>query len=173
MKYNILLIGFMGAGKTAVSAKLSKIMNIEEIDMDEYIVNHEKMPIKDIFDKYGEDYFRDVETKCLCEIQKETGKIVSCGGGVVLKDENVKYMKEHGVIVLLTAKPQTIYERVKNGTDRPILNGNMNVEYIEQLMNRRKERYENVADIAISTDNKSIVEVANEIQSRLDNFSKK
>ena len=96
--------------------------------------------------------------------------IVSCGGGVVVKDENVEHMKNGGVIVLLTATPETIYERVKNSTDRPILNGNMNIEFIESLMNKRKERYLSVADVIVSTDNKMVSDICKEI---MDKISKK
>ncbi|MDD6292932.1 MAG: type I 3-dehydroquinate dehydratase [Eubacteriales bacterium] len=173
LDYNIMLIGFMGAGKTTVSTRLSKDMSLPEIDMDAYIVKSKNMKISEIFDKYGEEGFRTIETECLIEIMKNKGNIVSCGGGAVLKDENVEYMKENGVIVLLTATPQTIYERVKNSNDRPILNGNMNVEFIEQLMNKRKSRYLEVADIIIETDNKSIADISKEIQSKLVEFAKK
>lgn len=173
IEYNIMLIGFMGAGKTTVSSKLSKDMQLPEVDMDKYIVKRENMTISDIFDKYGEDGFRNIETECLKEIMQETGKIVSCGGGTVLKDENVGYMKKNGVIILLTATPETTYERVKNSTDRPILNGNMNVEFIEELMNKRKNRYLEVADIVIATDNKSVTDISKEIQVKLVEFAKK
>ncbi len=173
LDYNIMLIGFMGAGKTTVSTRLSKDMSLPEIDMDAYIVKSKNMKISEIFDKYGEEGFRTIETECLIEIMKNKGNIVSCGGGAVLKDENVEHMKENGVIVLLTAKPQTIYERVKNSNDRPILNGNMNIEFIEQLMNKRKSRYLEVADIIIETDNKSIADISKEIQSKLVEFAKK
>lgn len=172
-EYNIMLIGFMGAGKTTVSSKLSKDMQLPEVDMDKYIVKRENMTISDIFDKCGEDGFRNIETECLKEIMQENGKIVSCGGGTVLKDENVGYMKENGVIVLLTATPETTYERVKNSTDRPILNGNMNVEFIEELMNKRKNRYLEVADIVIATDNKSVTDISKEIQVKIAEFAKK
>lgn len=173
LDYNIMLIGFMGAGKTTVSTRLSKDMSLPEIDMDAYIVRHQNMKISEIFDKYGEEGFRTIETQCLIEIMKNKGNIVSCGGGAVLKDENVEHMKKNGVIVLLTATPQTIYERVRNSNDRPILNGNMNIEFIEQLMNKRKSRYLEVADIIIETDNKSIADISKEIQSKLVEFAKK
>lgn len=167
MNYNIMLIGFMGAGKTTVSKQLSKDLNIVEVDMDAYIVEHEGKSIADIFSEIGEEGFRKIETECLKEIQRETGRIVSCGGGAVLKDENVDCMKQNGVIVLLTATPETIYNRVKDNNDRPILNGNMNIPYIEQLMNKRKDRYLEVADIIVSTDEKSVLEISKEIQSKL------
>ncbi len=173
MDYNIMLIGFMGVGKTTISRGLSKKFNIPEIDMDAEIVKRENMEITEIFDKYGEEYFRKKETECLIDIQKRKGRIVSCGGGVVVKDENVGYMKDGGVILLLTATPMTVYERVKDDTRRPILNGNMNVEFIEKLMNKRKNRYLEVADIIVETDNKSVGEIISEISVKLDEFAKK
>lgn len=171
--YNIMLIGFMGAGKTTVSKQLTIDLKMPEVDMDAYIFEHENMSIPEIFDKVKEEGFRKIETQCLKEIQSEKGKIVSCGGGAVLKDENVLIMKDGGIIVLLTAEPSTIYERVKGSNDRPILNGNMNVEFIEQLMNKRKNRYLQVADVIISTDNKSVKEISREISVKLSEFAKK
>lgn len=164
---NILLIGFMGTGKTSVSKELKKLTNLPEIDMDKYIVEKENKSITDIFAESGEEYFRKVETECLKEILENKGVIVSCGGGVVVKDENVSCMKDKGTIVLLTAKPETVYNRVKDCTDRPILNGNMSVEYIESLMGKRRERYLGVADVIIETDHKTVREVAEEIISKI------
>lgn len=162
-----MLIGFMGAGKTTVSRELSKMTGRKELDMDAYIVEKEGMAITDIFAQFGEEYFRTKETASLIEIMKMDDLIVSCGGGVVVKDENVSYMKDGGVIVLLTATPQTILERVKESTDRPILNGNMDVEFIEQLMNKRKDRYLSVADVIVETDNKAVKEICAEIMEKI------
>ena len=167
MKNNIMLIGFMGAGKTTVSKELSRMTGRKELDMDAYIVEKEGMAITDMFAQFGEEYFRAKETASLVEIMQMEDLIVSCGGGVVVKDENVAHMKDGGVIVLLTATPQTILERVKESTDRPILNGNMNVEFIEQLMNKRKDRYLSVADIIVATDNKSVQEICGEIMEKI------
>lgn len=160
---NIMLIGFMGTGKSTVSAYLHNCLGLEEVDMDALIEENANMTIPQIFDQYGEEYFRDLETQTLIEVQKKHAQIVSCGGGIVLRDQNVTYMKENGKIVLLTATPQTVYERVKNSTNRPILNGNMNVQYIEQLMQKRKDRYLQCADIIIETDGKTVEEIASEI----------
>lgn len=149
---NIALIGFMGTGKTTVSKALSRITGFSEVDVDQYIVEKAGMSIKDIFDQYGEEHFRKLETEALRELQNGSGKIISCGGGAVLKDENVDILKQGSVIVLLTATPETIFERVKNHTHRPILNGNMNIEYITNLMDKREPRYRQVADIKVSVD---------------------
>lgn len=170
---NIMLIGFMGVGKSTVSKELSKKFDMPEIDMDVMIVEKEDKSINDIFAEKGEEYFRKVETECLIDIQKNKGYIVSCGGGVVVKDENINHMKNGGVILFLTATPETIYNRVKDDDSRPILKGNKNVEFIEQLMNKRKDRYLAVADIVVSTDNKSIREIVDEIIDKLDEFAKK
>lgn len=170
---NIMLIGFMGSGKTTVSHELSRQMRMPEVDMDAYIVTYAGKSIPDIFAEFGEDVFRDIETACLKEILQTTGQIVSCGGGAVLRDENVKYMKRNGVIVLLTAEPETIYKRVRYSTDRPILNGHMNIGYIKELMEKRKPRYTEVADLVIETDRKDISAVAGEIILKIGKFDKK
>ena len=161
MKQHIYLIGFMGTGKTTISHKLQQLTQAEEIDMDVWIVEKNGMSINDMFEKYGETYFRDRETDAVREIADYAPAIVSCGGGAVLRDENTQMMKETGKIVLLTATPETIYERVKNSTDRPLLNGNMNVEHIASLMEKRRELYAN--DIKVATDGKTPDEIAEEI----------
>ncbi|NCB92011.1 MAG: shikimate kinase [Clostridia bacterium] len=165
--YNIFLVGFMGSGKSTVAAGLKDKLEMERIEMDEMIVKKQGMSIADIFAEYGEAYFRNLESNTLIELQKKSQAIVSCGGGVVMREENADHMKKHGRVVLLTAKPETIYERVKDSTDRPILNNNMNVEFIEELMSKRKARYEAVADITVSTDGKNVVQICEEIITKL------
>ena len=152
LKGNIALIGFMGTGKTTVSKALSKITGFKEIDVDAYIVEQQGRSIGDIFEKEGEEYFRKLETEALRDISAQTGQIISCGGGAVLKDENVDILKEKGVIVLLTATPETIFERVKDHTHRPILNSDMSLEHVKELMTQREPRYQKVADVKIGVD---------------------
>lgn len=161
--YNVLLIGFMGSGKSTVSAGLSKLLHMEEIDMDQYIEEKEGRTIKEMFEKDGEEYFRNRETEAVYDFKTKKGAIISCGGGAVLRQENVDAMKEQGKIVLLTATPETTFERVKSSTVRPILNGNMNVGFIEQLMQKRADKYKAAADITIATDDKDVIEICNEI----------
>lgn len=165
--YNIVLIGFMGAGKSTVSDYLSTMFAMEVVEMDRLIAERQQMSIPDIFETYGEEYFRDLETNLLIEMQGYKNKVISCGGGAALRERNVKEMKKNGRVVLLTASPQTIYERVKNDGDRPVLNGKKNVEGISELMEQRREKYEAAADIVIQTDGKSILQICEELIRRL------
>lgn len=171
--YNIVLIGFMGAGKTTISDYLSTMFAMEIVDMDQTIAEREGMSIPDIFATYGEEYFRDLETGLLTEMQKYRNRVISCGGGAALRECNVAEMKKNGKVVLLTASPETIYERVKDSDDRPVLNGKKNVNAIAELMEQRKEKYEAAADIVIQTDNKTVLQVCEELVQRLSEMEEK
>ncbi len=160
---NIYLIGFMGAGKTSVARALSAASGMDMIEMDQRIEQEAGMPITEIFAKYGEEYFRDLETELVRTLAGESELVVSCGGGSVLREENAARMKESGHIVLLTASPETIFERVRYSTNRPVLNGNMNIDYIRGLMEKRRERYETVADLMVPTDGRPVRIIAADI----------
>ncbi len=153
----------MGSGKSTVSRHLSKTLDWELIDTDEYIEKKYGRAIKDIFAEDGEEAFRNMETVVLEELSLNDNKVISCGGGMVLRKQNVELMKAGGRVVLLNASPETIFERVKNGTNRPILNGNMNVEYIAALMGNRRDAYEYAAEVVVDTDDKSIEAITEEI----------
>ena len=164
---NILLIGFMGAGKSTVSAKLSELLAMEIMEMDAHIQEKEGMSIKEIFAVNGEEYFRNCESNTLIELREKKHMVVSCGGGVPLREKNVELMKNSGYVVWLTATPEAIYERVKDSTERPLLNGNMNVPFIQNLMESRREKYERVADIVIDTTGKEIESICEELLQKL------
>ena len=165
--YNIVLIGFMGAGKTTVSDYLSTMFDMDIVEMDQEITDREEMSIPDIFATYGEEYFRDLETSLLVELQDRKNVIISCGGGTALRENNVAEMKKNGRVVLLTASPETIYERVKDSDDRPVLKGRKNVDGIAELMEQRREKYEAAADIVVQTDHKTVLQVCEELVQRL------
>lgn len=160
---NIFLIGFMGAGKSTVARHLQKRLKMNLAEMDERIEKEQGMTIPEIFEKYGESRFRNLESELILTIGKEGNTIVSCGGGVVVRPENIDYMKKNGRVFYLKTSPETVYNRVKDSTNRPILNGNMNVEYIAGLMEKRRALYEGAADITITTDGKSVDEITDEI----------
>lgn len=163
MKKNIYLIGFMGVGKSTIGKLLAEKMDVELVEMDEQIEQEQGITIKEMFEKYGETYFRDLESALISNIAKQEGAVVSCGGGVVLREENVEKMKESGKIIFLTATAETIYHRVSGSTNRPILNGNMNVEFIESLMEKRRDCYESAADVIVETDHKDFESIVKEI----------
>lgn len=165
--YNIVLIGFMGAGKSTISDYLSTMFAMDIIEMDQVIADREEMSIPDIFETYGEEYFRNLETELLIEMQERRNTIISCGGGVALREKNVTEMKKNGRVVLLTASPQTVYERLKDTDDRPVLKGRKNVDGIAELMEQRREKYEAAADIVINTDKKTVLAICEELVQRL------
>ena len=165
--YNIVLIGFMGAGKSTISDYLSTMFDMEIVEMDQVIAGREEMSIPDIFATYGEEYFRDLETSLLIEMQDRKNTVISCGGGAALRERNVEEMKKNGRVVLLTASPEVVYERVKDSNDRPVLNGRKNVEGIAELMEQRRGKYEAAADIVINTDHKTVLQVCEELVQRL------
>lgn len=160
---HIFLIGFMGTGKSTVARMLKEQLHGEQVEMDACLEAQEGQSIASMFEQYGEAYFRDKETAFLYSLKGQTSRVVSCGGGVVTRGENRNFMKKHGKVVLLTARPETVLERVQGSQERPILNGNMNVEYIGQLMEKRQASYEAAADLTVSTDGKTVEEICQEI----------
>ena len=161
--YNIVLIGFMGAG----SEFLKTAFAMDVIEMDQIIAEREGMSISDIFEVYGEQYFRDLETNLLIEMQSRTNVVISCGGGTPMRECNVVEMKKNGRVVLLTAKPETILDRVKDSHDRPLIENNKTVPFIAELMEKRREKYEAAADIVIETDGKDELQICEELIHRL------
>ena len=123
--------------------------------------------ISDIFEVYGEQYFRNLETNLLIEMQSKTNVVISCGGGTPMRECNVVEMKKNGRVVLLTAKPETILDRVKDSHDRPLIENNKTVPFIADLMEKRREKYEAAADIIIETDGKDELQICEELILRL------
>lgn len=165
--YNIVLIGFMGAGKSTISEFLKTAFAMDVIEMDQIIAEREGMSISDIFEVYGEQYFRDLETNLLIEMQSRTNVVISCGGGTPMRECNVVEMKKNGRVILLTAKPETILDRVKDSHDRPLIENNKTVSFIAELMEKRREKYEAAADIVIETDGKDELQICEELIHRL------
>lgn len=163
LDFNIVLIGFMGSGKSTISRALNERFAMDVIEMDQVIADREGMSISEIFEVHGEEYFRNLETELLRELQNRKGVVISCGGGVPMRDENVVEMKKNGKVILLTASPETILDRVKNNHDRPLLENNKNVGFISDLMEKRRSKYEAAADIIIKTDGKSAFQICEEI----------
>lgn len=160
---HIFLIGFMGVGKTSTARNLSRQLGVREYDTDRLIVQQQEREISAIFAQQGEEAFRQMETDLLDELKSYSPSIIACGGGMVLREENVRKMKEQGKILLLLAAPETIYEHVKDSTNRPLLAGRMNVGAIAELMGEREPRYQAAADLKVETDGMIPREVAEKV----------
>ncbi len=159
---NIVLTGFMGTGKTAVGKELTRLLNLKLIDVDTEIEKSEKITINEIFQRFGEPRFREIETEMIKKISQQKNVIISTGGGAVLKQENMDILRENGVIICLMATPETILKRTSNSDERPLLKVENPFEKIKQLLDFRRPYYEK-ADIMIDTENKTPLQIAEEI----------
>ncbi len=140
-KDNIILIGFMGTGKTTVGKIIAEKMQWTFLDTDDLIETRTGMSIPAIFEKYGEQWFRDQESAVIEEVLKEKNQVISTGGGAVLREENRQMMLEGGIVAALKADADTIVERVSRSEDRPLLRGEVR-ERVETLLAARKTAYD-------------------------------
>jgi len=160
---NIILIGFMGVGKTETGRLLAKKLKMTYIDTDAIIENERGMTINEIFDKKGEENFRDMETTLIGKLAKIEGHVVSTGGGMILRPDNVKKLKEMGPLVLLWADPGTVFERVKEAGTRPLLNAGDQKAKIKEILEFRAPIYKGIADLEVDTSRLSPEEASNRI----------
>lgn len=164
---NIYLIGMPGSGKTTIGKKLAEVMNYHYIDLDEYIEQKACLFISEIFQMYGEKYFRDLETNMLKELSELDNIVVACGGGIVVNKKNKALMK--GLVLFLTAPLAELERRTKGTEDiRPLLNE----KTIYDLYEERKDKYAFFSDIDIDTtkmDVTSIIEVINNYEKDINN----
>ena len=167
---NIFLIGFMGCGKSTIAKSLLDKTGKKVIDSDSFIEQEENMTISEMFDMYGEEFFRKKETSFLENLDINESCIIACGGGMAIRKENVKLMKSKGIVIMLDASCETIYDRVKDDDKRPLLKNNMNTEYIKQLMDTRIQHYVSAADYIVATDGKTPECIADEIVKHLNNL---
>jgi shikimate kinase len=159
---SIYLIGFMGAGKTTVGKSMGAKWNWPVFDTDEEIVQKTKKSIHQIFEENGEEAFRLLETEILKELPVSRS-IITTGGGIVLKDENRKWMKKNGIVVFLYAEPEEIFRRLENDNSRPLLKNNKKAA-IKELFQSRLPLYKKAADFTIDTTGKEMNEIIKEIE---------
>jgi len=168
MAKNIVLIGLMGSGKTTVGKLLAKKLNKTFIDTDECIENEEKISINEIFSRFGESCFRNLETDIIKKVCLADNQIVSTGGGIVEKPKNLEILKKNGIIFYLYASVEELYQRIKNEKNRPLLNNDAPKWALEKLLNKREIFYE-LCDVKIDTTGKNADQIADEIINKLEN----
>jgi shikimate kinase len=148
---NFVLVGFMGAGKSSVGRKLSHRLSRTFVDLDREIEKSQGVPISELFSKIGEAGFREIETEALGHLEPYQSLVVSCGGGVILREQNRALLREIGRVIWLHADPAVLFERVSRSSHRPLLSVESPRAAFDRLLSERTELYRAVADITIDT----------------------
>lgn len=161
----VFLCGFMGCGKTTVGKKLAEICGCGYCDMDELIVKKAGMTIPEIFEKYGEPHFRQMETDLIKELGS-FGGVVSCGGGAMLSDVNGAAARENGVVVFLDVPFKTCYQRIAGDANRPIAVSRTREE-LEALFDERYPKYKRNSTFSVSCEHGPLL-IAKDIQKNLE-----
>ena len=161
----VFFVGFMGSGKSSVTRKLARICGICALDMDSYIERLYGRAIKEIFAEEGESGFRKKETDLLGELLEGEPRLVSCGGGVVVTDENREMLKEHGYVVYLHVTADEAASRIRDTSTRPLF---QDLDSARRRAAEREPLYSSVADLTIDTAGKSVNSIAYEVKTALE-----
>lgn len=164
---NIYLIGMMGSGKTVTGKALAGLLDYVFTDLDAEIQAKDGRSIPEIFAGSGEPYFRDIESSVLEEVSKQNRRVVATGGGIILRDGNVRRMQESGKVVLLKASAESLWQRVRYSKDRPLLNKPDPFGALKQILSDREGFYEKACHFSVLTDGKIAEDVAGEVQEML------
>lgn len=163
MSKNIVLVGLSGSGKTTIGTLLTELLpDYKFIDTDKIIVKLERRSINDIFAIDGEGYFRDLETKVAKGVSTSENQIISTGGGIILRQENMDALRSNGIIFYLKTSPEILIKRLEGDSSRPLLKTDDVKAKLEKMLEIRGKLYEK-ADITVETDNLSAEETAKEI----------
>ncbi len=159
---NLALIGFMGTGKSSVGRSLADQLHFGFIDTDELIERRAEKTIAEIFAQHGEPVFRDLEKKVVAELATKERIVISTGGGLAASPENLASLKCHALVVCLWASPETIWERVRTQSHRPLLQTADPLEKIRELLAKREPFYKQ-ADVLVNTERRSVREVVQHV----------
>jgi shikimate kinase len=160
---NIILIGFMGSGKSSVGRVIAPQLGFALADTDQLVIQHTGLQITEIFKNHGETYFRDQETAVLNGLRDQASLVISTGGGIVLREGNAALLRELGFVAWLTASEETIYERVSRSNKRPLMHTADPRGTIRTLLLEREPLYASTAHFSIHTSGRTHEEVANAI----------
>ena len=159
---NIVLVGFMGTGKTTVGKLIAEETGMPLLDMDSMIVEREGKTINEIFAEEGEPHFRSLERALAQELSQTEGNIISTGGGIVLNPDNITDFEKSGLVVCLLADAESVLDRVRHDSSRPLLAGDKEAKIVE-LLESRKPLYESITHKVDTSGRPSPVPTANEI----------
>jgi shikimate kinase len=167
---SIVLIGFMGTGKSLVGKVLEQHTRFRRFDTDEIISSRLKMPIEKIFSIHGEEHFRDLETETLRFLSAAEPAIIVTGGGIVMRSENIDLLKQLGAVVWLDADEATLRTRIHRLNDRPLLQTANPEETLSELLEAREPLYKNAADLRVDISQKNPEEIAELILKNIRDF---
>ncbi|MDY5022453.1 MAG: shikimate kinase [Blautia sp.] len=169
---HIVIIGFMGSGKTRVGKRLSKDLGLEFVDVDKVITKRMNLTVKDIFRRFGEPFYRALETTTIkALIQDEERKVISLGAGLPMQEQNNKYINQLGTVVYIKGSADTLKKRLE-GNNNPLLEGDDSDEKIKKLLKQRDPVYAGFADIQVVTGVKTFDELIEEIKQKLEALEK-
>ncbi|MEO6053784.1 MAG: shikimate kinase [Chthoniobacterales bacterium] len=151
MASNIILIGFMGSGKSSIGRRLASLTGFKFTDTDDLVVEKTGMPITEIFSKHDEEHFRSLETEVLHSLKDASGIVLATGGGLALREENRPLLKQIGTVVWLDASADALFERVSRNNRRPLLLTENPRETFDNLLAFRNSIYEALCDIRIDS----------------------
>lgn len=161
----VFFIGFMGAGKTSVARKLARLCGMASVDMDAYLERREGRKITEIFAEDGEEGFRAVETDVLRELLEKEPLLVSCGGGVITREENRALLRKGGCVVHLQVTVDEAASRISDKSTRPLF---QDIEAARRRCEERRPLYESMADVTVNTAGKNVYVIAREVQRALE-----
>ena len=160
---HLFLIGYRGTGKTTLGRTVAARLGLPFVDLDEKIAKATRKSIPEIFSKEGEGKFRDYESLELKKACTDGKQVISCGGGIITREENISLMKKEGLVVLLTAPAKVIYSRIYFDKNRPALTEKDPLEEIKFMLEKRKEAYQKAKDAEIDTSTGTVKQRAGEI----------
>jgi shikimate kinase len=164
----IVLIGFMGAGKSSVGRMLARMTGLPRFDTDEMVAARFGLTISEIFENYGEESFREAETETLRDLSGKGKAIIVTGGGIVTRPENIELLHQLGTVVLLAADEQTLFGRISRRTSRPLLRTENPRATVTALLEKRLPLYRAAADVEIETSALAHEEVARLILEKIE-----
>lgn len=168
---HIVIIGFMGSGKTRVGKRLSQDLGVPFVDVDRMVTAKMNMSMKEIFQRFGEPFYRALETMAIKELAGDRErKVISLGSGVPLLEQNQKYLKELGTVIYIKGSYETLRKRLENSGSNPFLDEDDQGEKLKKLIKQRDAVYAKFKDIEVVTGVKPFEELISEIEEKLKSF---
>ena len=165
---HIVVIGFMGSGKTRVGKRLSSDLGLTFVDVDKVIVKKMNLSVKEILQRFGEPYYRALETMTVkALIDDKERKVISLGAGLPIQEQNEKYIKQLGTVVYLKGSYETLKERLENSKSNPLIDGDNKADKIKKLLKQRDPVYAKFADIEMITGDKPFEELISQLEEKL------